>query len=111
VSKSILEGFLLILFFSITFLQSNYSIAFILLFFMFFIQVLALIRRIHDIGFSGYWLILYLLCIPILVYLEQFFPQNTLQGIIGFLFLILALIPGEKLDNKYGKNPYPIKKF
>ena len=58
----ILGIYFFLLFFSVTFLQNNYFIAFILLLFMFCIQV-------------------------------------------------LALIPGEKLDNKYGKNPYSNKKL
>lgn len=47
------------------------------------------IRRLHDAGFSGWWLLIY------------FIPN------IGFIaLLILAMFPSKIGDNKYGPNPY-----
>lgn len=46
------------------------------------------VRRLHDIGFSGYWILLNLL------------------PLIGFLLYIFACFPSQKETNKYGPHPY-----
>jgi len=57
------------------------------------------VRRIVDINFFSSFslLVIYFITIPFM----------------GFLipFCLLFIIPGEAKDNKYGKNPYPIKKI
>ncbi|MCM1293793.1 MAG: DUF805 domain-containing protein [Bacteroides sp.] len=44
-------------------------------------------RRLHDIGCSAWWMLLYLTC-------------------IGFIpLIIMAIIPGQRYDNQYGSVP------
>ncbi|WP_165090216.1 DUF805 domain-containing protein [Neisseria yangbaofengii] len=54
------------------------------------------VRRLHDLGFSGWWLLLIFL-----LYLL----------IIGFIIdiILMFFIEGNRIDNRYGPSPYPIK--
>lgn len=55
-----------------------------------FIPALSLlVRRLHDIGWSGWWCLL-----------------NFIPYIGGLIVLILCCIPSQKGTNKYGPNPH-----
>lgn len=66
--------------------------------FMYDIVTLSLcVRRLHDTGHSGFWLLLDLLWkIPLI---------GWLTGAIGRLILIVFYITDSTVDNKYGANP------
>ncbi len=54
-----------------------------------YVNVATIVRRLHDMGKNGWWLLLVL--IPYL-------------GVI-VLIIVLLLSPGDDGENKYGKNP------
>ena len=54
-------------------------------------MLLVVIRRLHDLGLVGYWCVLYFIFMPI-------------------SFFILLILQVEKMDNKFGDNPYPGEK-
>ena len=93
--------FYLIIPFSITHLSANNTINTIISYYFLFLAPWiissAIVRRLHDLNLSGFWLLLILAIIPTL-----FIPGNS-----GFwLILILAIIPtlfipGNKENNKY----------
>jgi len=57
-----------------------------------FIPALAiLVRRLHDIGWSGWWCLL-----------------NFIPYIGGLILIILCCIPSQKGTNKYGENKYGV---
>jgi uncharacterized membrane protein YhaH (DUF805 family) len=57
-----------------------------------FIPTLALqVRRLHDIGFSGWWILL------------SFVPY------LGLVTLIFFCLPSQEGTNKYGPHPYGIE--
>ncbi len=51
----------------------------------------ALARRMHDTGRSGWWILVY------------FIPF-----VGAFVVLVLAVLPGEAGENRFGPNPYSI---
>lgn len=53
------------------------------------------VRRLHDVGKSGWWLLL------------VFIPIINLIGVIWLL--ILCLTPGEEGTNQYGRDPKEIE--
>ena len=53
------------------------------------------VRRLHDAGKSGWWVLLFLLCAIPLV--------GAIAGIVAIIFLVQPSQPGR---NKYGRNPY-----
>lgn len=78
------------------------------------------VRRLHDIGKSGWWLLLWI--VSLLLYQYTFYILKTqipylakipsdirilgVLSIIGFLsFLILMMLNSQKEKNKYGENP------
>ncbi len=50
------------------------------------------VRRLHDIGLSGWW------------YFLSFIPY-----VGGLILLIMSCIPSEQKTNKYGPNPYGVQ--
>lgn len=92
---------------------------FFIAFFVFFIRGLAMdVRRLHDMGYSGKWVLAILLGSFLLSVLSPvllaFFDSDghleDLNSLIGFLFsLVLLFFPGQKMENKYG--PVPEKKI
>ena len=84
---------------------------FIPIMFLAITMLLLLIRRYHDFGISGWWLF----CIFPYAYwcsdvkinlLKSGNPLDLFYFLILSPIIILALVPGDKKDNKYGKNPY-----
>ena len=68
-----------------------------------------LIRRCHDIGRSGWWLLVYVLDAGITAALQQFFvevnsaPLSIVVALLAIAWAILpVLIPGERTDNRFG---------
>ena len=77
------------------------------------------VRRLHDFGCSGWWLVLpvcaYLWLLKItlnLAYMpaELFHPHMLLIRILGIaaIFMLPALFPGSPRDNRFGTPPLPI---
>ncbi len=61
-------------------------------------------RRYHDAGFSGWWLVV--IIVGRVLSLLFSFPTNMiLITIFGVAYVILAVMPGQKGENKYGANP------
>jgi uncharacterized membrane protein YhaH (DUF805 family) len=54
----------------------------------------ATIRRFHDVGLSGWWLL-------------AAYPAVFLFGLGALAIVIVALIPGKPVENKYGPPPKP----
>jgi uncharacterized membrane protein YhaH (DUF805 family) len=56
------------------------------------------VRRLHDMGFSGYWTLAIILLTK---------NAGDAVGLVvsAVIFAWLALSPGDKLDNKYGTAP------
>ena len=88
-----------------------------------------LTRRLHDVGRSGWWVILYALISLAFVVFALFvgytdFADKLNEGhpgllitlgvallvllVMGLLFFIWCIIPGHKGDNKYGPDPKAI---
>jgi uncharacterized membrane protein YhaH (DUF805 family) len=63
--------------------------------FVIWVNISLQVRRLHDIGQSGFWLLLYL--VPFL---------NYIFAII--IYIVCLAAEGEKKPNKYGDNPYRI---
>lgn len=54
------------------------------------IPLLALaVRRLHDVGWSGWWILV-----------------GLLHWVGRLLFLVLCLLPSQQGENQYGPNPY-----
>lgn len=85
-------GAYFLLFFSVILISNEYlglMIVFIMV--LMFIPLWSVqVRRLHDIGFSGYWILFVL------------FPP------LGLILFIFACFPSQKGTNKYGPNPYQI---
>ena len=77
---------------------------------LFFLPISALlIRRLHDIGLSGWWVVGYYVLYAIIllstyvdVHNSILFIVNTAIVLICFLFLLAAFIDSQKGANKYG---------
>ena len=90
---------------------------FVFLLVMLFVQFFLFVRRLHDIGFSGYWSLLFLL-VPlapalvvimplcaVVVYID-IIPFVILSGAsYGACFLTLGCIGSQGGTNQYGDNP------
>jgi uncharacterized membrane protein YhaH (DUF805 family) len=65
---------------------------------VFVITIIAIIKRLHDIGYSGYWII------PIigLSLIGKSFPDIVSKCIDTGIVTIFALLPGSKMANQYG---------
>ena len=78
---------------------------------MFFPAVSVTVRRLHDIGQSGYWVLTGLGFIVIGKIPFFILPLlGLLGGIINLIILIICIKDGDKKDNKFGKNIYKRKK-
>lgn len=53
------------------------------------------VRRLHDIGLSGWWFWL----LPVAMFVEQ------LHWAQGVLLVLLIIVPGRRGDNRYGPDP------
>ena len=62
------------------------------------INIIIIIRRLHDIGLSGYWVIALIL----LSIIGKFFPDAISVCIDTGIMLVFALLPGDKAENVYG---------
>jgi uncharacterized membrane protein YhaH (DUF805 family) len=86
--------------------------------FIFIPSISVSVRRLHDIGKSGYWLlpgiimsIMLIILIPLLIYLaifsnfESFLGASTLLVLIALVYNIVMLVffvtPSQKTKNKY----------
>ena len=69
------------------------------------------IRRMHDTNRSGIWYFMPVILIPVSLFvfwieiLESFWKVFLLPGISVIVFYVFASLPGDKNENKYGKNP------
>ena len=67
------------------------------------------VRRLHDIGRAGWWMLLFAL--PYLGWIAS--VENGGQGVIAAILFLLGLVvlvvllvqPGAIADNRYGQNP------
>ena len=92
---------------------SNFALIFIIIFSiaMFFPAVSVTVRRLHDIGQSGYWVLTglgFIVIGKIPFFILPLF--GLLGGIINLIILIICIKDGDKKDNKFGKNIYKRKK-
>ena len=65
-------------------------------------------QRLHDIGLSGWWQIL-LAVLGLGCGIAGGFPDYAYMGLVGYVgsivtHVIIALLPSQKRDNKYGSN-------
>lgn len=82
--------------------KTNFSFLLFILNLYFWITFISLqIRRLHDIGKTGRWVIFALLFTPYSLFTIFFFPFNI--GI--YALLIISNQEGYPFDNKYGKVP------
>jgi uncharacterized membrane protein YhaH (DUF805 family) len=93
--------------------ETNFFFKFIFLVIYFFFLVKIHVRRLHDINFSGWYSMIYL--IPFGIYLLGLLTKwdflksiilsgwNVLFGIIIIYNLILLIMPGNKFTNTYGE--------
>ncbi|MCK8585312.1 DUF805 domain-containing protein [Yersinia ruckeri] len=92
---SILSYFILVFFIGLFFLGKNIGI---LLFCTYYLLSIipgfaVKVRRLHDVGFSGWWCLI------------------MMMPIIGFFFLLILLIQdGHEGKNKYGDSPKGVNK-
>jgi len=82
--------------------------------FVLVMQVVFVIRRLHDLNFRGWWALLYpiSLVIGVIAGLMQFrgpiFSIYLLTCLIDFIFaLALLFMPGSQDDNRFGPPPPP----
>ena len=66
------------------------------------------IRRLHDMNFSGWWLVVFFALSVMHVYFKIFFPNLptlcVVSAILSLLFsFVLYLIPGSKNKNRFGE--------
>jgi len=92
---------------------SNFALIFIMIFSiaMFFPAVSVTVRRLHDIGQSGYWVLTglgFIVIGKIPFFILPLF--GLLGGIINLIILVICIKDGDKKDNKFGKNIYKRKK-
>jgi uncharacterized membrane protein YhaH (DUF805 family) len=61
------------------------------------------IRRLHDIGKTGWWLLLPLVGVPVM------FVEPTLGVVVvsiaSIVLVVFAILAGQKGENKYGPDP------
>ena len=71
------------------------------------------VRRFHDRGVSGFISgLLFLLAMVVVPVAYSFSPLLALyHPLCYFLYFILAFLPGDKHENKYGKAPLPASKI
>ena len=66
------------------------------------------IRRLHDLGFSGWYLLWYLLISTpslIISYVVNYYLFILVYGLILIPSLLIMILPGENSHNKYGPIP------
>ena len=77
--------------------------------FIFAFTVILCVRRLHDIGLSGWWWLLWLLQVLLVAMLCPLFPALIPFGQIlslgGFFVLLCIILPSQPGRNKYGPNP------
>jgi uncharacterized membrane protein YhaH (DUF805 family) len=76
---------------------------------LFFFVCIAISRRLHDIGLSWAWLVLYLVLWIILLVMAQLWYFNIFTAIILIIIalfnLSLLISPSDEWKNKYWENP------
>ena len=71
-----------------------------------FIPTLAVeVRRLHDIGRSGYWLLAYYLITILLGLIPNILINTVLTLALSVIFIVAMCHRGEEGENKYGPNP------
>lgn len=82
--------------------------------FYLFMLVLFMIRRLHDMDYSGWWVLVYLVLLPFSISQGLHLLSGALKLVYLFLmlvnvgfFLILLFKGGTKSDNRYGPLPPP----
>lgn len=95
------------------------AFVFFIVFIIYFLRSLViLLRRVHDLGYSGYWILavygISLLISIVSAIMYKFYETDLyISDISSLIFTILQLYvlfwPGQKFENKYG--PVPEKKI
>ncbi len=62
------------------------------------INIITIVKRLHDMGLSGYWVI----AVTLLSEFSRIFPDNVGVCVDTALIVFFALMPGDKVENKYG---------
>jgi len=62
------------------------------------ITMIAIVKRLHDMGMSGFWVIAVLL----LTIMGKFFPDIVMECVDTGIVIFFALMPGNKTANQYG---------
>ena len=71
-----------------------------------FIPTLAVeVRRLHDIGRSGYWLLAYYLITILLGLIPNILINTILTLALSIIFIVAMCRRGEEGENQYGPNP------
>lgn len=78
---------------------------------VFFVFMSVSIRRMHDTGRSGIWYFMPIISMVISLFifwddiLDNFWMMFILPVIFSIVFLVFAILPGDKNQNQYGFNP------
>jgi len=83
-------------------------IIFILLLLLIIPSITLTIRRLHDLGFSGWYLLWYSLISTlslIVTYMVNYYLFITVYGLILIPSLLIMILPGENSHNRYGSIP------
>lgn len=86
-----------------------FIILFLFFIFPFSRLIIAYIKRLHDLGWSGWWAVL-IAFYPLLIFSENTTFILIVSLIIFILSFILFFMPGTNGANKYGQDPLIKKK-
>jgi uncharacterized membrane protein YhaH (DUF805 family) len=68
-------------------------------------QMVILVRRLHDVNLTGWWVTLFWVLPVALVLLHVPLPPGTGTIVPWLAAIILGIVPGTRGPNRYGKDP------
>lgn len=70
------------------------------------------VRRLHDVGLSGWWFLMVTVITAVTNILIKYFPNRisdttyaifyVIEMIVGFAFIVILALDSQKKTNKYG---------